>query len=172
MDTATGNDVPIEHVGFPIVKCYDGINNLEELKTLDDDNKEGFVVKFKNGFRVKMKFAEYCRLHKIITGVSNIAIWEYMSQGNPFDELLEKVPDEFYNWVKGIQNELQTKFSIIEDEAKKSFVRLETRKESALYFQTQKNPSVLFAMLDNKPYDKIIWKQIRPKYSKPFKNDD
>jgi hypothetical protein len=30
---------------------------------------------------------------------------------------------------------------------------------------------VMFAMWDKKPYDDIIWKLIRPKWSKPFKKD-
>jgi hypothetical protein len=30
---------------------------------------------------------------------------------------------------------------------------------------------VMFSMWDKKPYDDIIWKLIRPKWSKPFKKD-
>lgn len=171
IDNATG-DERIEDIGFPIVKRFDGINDLQELKTLEENNKEGFVVRFKNGFRVKMKFAEYVRLHRIIAGVSNVAIWEYLSQGKSFDELLEKVPDEFYNWVNKTQSELMNQFNQILAENKAVFKELETRKETALYFQTQKYPSILFSMLDNKTPDKIIWRMIRPKYSKPFKTDE
>lgn len=80
-----------------IVKRYDGIKDLQQLKEQEEENKEGFVVRFKNGFRVKMKFAEYVKLHR---GVSNVRIWEFLSEGKSFEELLEKVPDEFYNWVK------------------------------------------------------------------------
>ena len=119
-----------------------------------------------------MKFAEYVRLHRIITGVSNVAIWEYLAEGKSFEELLEKVPDEFYNWVKKTQSELRTQFDKILAESKAVFKELETRKETALYFQTQKHPSILFSMLDKKTPDKIIWKMIRPKYSKPFKTDE
>lgn len=170
IDNATGQDLPIyESTGFPIVKRYDGINDLKQLKALEEENKEGFVVRFKNGFRVKMKFAEYVKLHRIITGVSNVAIWEYLSEGKSFDELLEKVPDEFYNWVKKVQSEIVNEFNKILTECKLVFKEFETRKETALYFQAQKKPSVLFSMLDGKTPDKIIWKMVRPKYSKPFK---
>lgn len=170
IDNKTGLDLPIyESTGFPIVKRYDGINDLQQLKALEEENKEGFVVRFKNGFRVKMKFAEYVKLHRIITGVSNVAIWEYLAEGKLFDELLEKVPDEFYNWVKKIQSEIVNEFDKILTECKSVFKEFETRKETALYFQTQKYPSVLFSMLDGKTPDKIIWKMVRPKYSKPFK---
>jgi RNA ligase len=171
IDNETG-DERIEDIGFPIVKKFDGINDLLELKALEENNKEGFVIRFKNGFRVKMKFAEYVRLHRIITGVSNVVIWEYLAEGKSFEELLEKVPDEFYNWVKKTQSELITQFDKILAESKAVFKELETRKETALYFQAQKHPSILFSMLDKKTPDKIIWKMIRPKYSKPFKTDE
>ena len=171
IDNETGNE-SIKDIGFPIVKKYDGINDLSILKSLEEDNKEGFVVRFKNGFRVKVKFAEYVRLHRIITGVSNIAVWEYLRDDKSFDELLEKVPDEFYKWLKYTQNELTGKFDEILSECKSVFKEFETRKETALYFQTQKYPSVLFAMLDGKTPNMIIWKMIRPKFQKAFKVDE
>jgi len=58
-----------ENIGFPMVKKYDGINDLQQLKSMEEDNREGFVVRFSNGFRMKVKFAEYIRLHRIITGI-------------------------------------------------------------------------------------------------------
>lgn len=171
IDNETGVE-RIEDIGFPIVKKFDGINDLQELKALEENNKEGFVVRFKNGFRIKIKFTEYVRLHRIITGISNITIWEYLSEGKSFDELLERVPDEFYKWVNKTKHELITHFNKILAENKAVFKKLENRKETALYFQTQKYPSILFSMLDNKNTDGLIWKTIKPKYSTPFNIDE
>jgi len=169
IDNTTGLDLPLEDVGFPIVKKYDGINNLNELKLLNSENKEGFVIKFSNGFRVKVKFDEYVRLHRIITGVSNVAIWQYLSEGKSFNDLLDNVPDEFYDWVHYTRDELIHTFNQIYNECSSVFKELETRKETALYFQAQKYPSILFSILDGKDVDKNIWKMIKPKWSKPFK---
>lgn len=171
IDNETGLDESLPDIGFPTVKQYDGINELQQLKALEENNKEGFVVRFNNGFRVKMKFAEYVRLHRIVTGVSNIAIWEYLADGKPFDELLERVPDEFFAWVKHTQHTLTGQYAEIEKLCKSVFKDFGGRKETALYFQQQKYPSVLFSMLDGKPYEKVIWKIIRPKFSKPFKTE-
>ena len=169
INNSTGEDMPLQDIGFPIVKKYNGINDLNQLKNLEEENKEGFVIRFKSGLRVKVKFTEYLRLHRIITGVSNLVIWEHLSEGRSFDDLLEKVPDEFYEWVKQTSDDLTAQYDAILTESQNSFKQLSTRKETALYFQTQKYPSVLFAMLDGKPFDKIIWKMIRPRYTKPFK---
>ncbi len=169
VDNATGHDLQPPDVGFPSVKKYNGIADIEALKQLNEENREGFVVKFKSGLRAKLKFKEYLRIHRIVTGVSNITIWEHLQEGRSFEELLEKVPDEFYEWVKKTIDELTSRYNAILAESKNAFMQLDTRKETALYFQTQKYPSVLFALLDGKPIDKIIWKMIRPEYTKPFK---
>jgi RNA ligase len=52
--------------GFDVVKKYDGIKDFKELKSMVKDDQEGFVVKFSNGDRIKVKGVEYLRLHKII----------------------------------------------------------------------------------------------------------
>jgi hypothetical protein len=49
---------------------------------------------------MKIKGSEYVRLHKILTNISNRHIWECLKDKKPLDEIIEKVPDEFYNWVK------------------------------------------------------------------------
>jgi len=50
----------LEDIGFKTVKIFDGINDIQKLKELEEENKEGFVIRFNNGFRIKMKFAEWC----------------------------------------------------------------------------------------------------------------
>lgn len=170
INNITGEE-SLPDIGFPLVKKYDAIKDFNQLKALNLENKEGFVIKFSNNFRLKIKFEEYVRLHRILTGVSNIAIWEYLMEGKNFDELLDKVPDEFYNWVKNTVNELNNNFNSILEESKSVYKILDTRKDTALYFKEQKYPHVLFAMLDNKDVDKLIWKMIKPKFSKPFKNN-
>ncbi|WP_083619683.1 RNA ligase [Mucilaginibacter sp. OK098] len=177
IDNKTGADLPLSAIGFPLVKKYDGINDFKALKSFDDASKEGFVIKFKSGLRVKIKLAEYLRLHRIVTGVSNLVIWEHLSEDRSFEDLLEKVPDEFYEWVKKTIEGLKGQYSEILADSKSSFQQLDAgihtnRRETAMYFQSQKYPAVLFALLDDKPVDKIIWKMIRPQYSKPFKTDE
>ena len=93
--------------GWEIVKKYDGISDYNTLKSIIKDDEEGFVVRFTNGDRVKIKGAEYLRLHKIMTNVSTTSIWEIMSEGGNLDEILNNVPDEFYNKIKQYENTLK-----------------------------------------------------------------
>jgi hypothetical protein len=171
IDNATGADEPLHDIGFPMVKQYHGIKDIHTLKNLADDNREGFVIKYKNGLRVKVKFEEYMRIHRIVTQVSNVNIWEYLSTNMPFDEILDRVPDEFYDWVKKVSTDLQNKYQSIESQCQIDFKTFDTRKEAALYFQTCAYPSVLFKLLDGKPYSDVIWKMLKPKFQKPFKNE-
>ncbi len=161
----------LDNMGFPLVKKHDGINDFRELKKLNEYNKEGFVIRFKSGFRLKIKFEEYVRLHRIITGVSNITVWEYMRDKKDFKEWLDRVPDEFYHWLKATRKGITFAYEKIENECNRVFKEFETRKETAIYFNKQKYPSVLYAMLDKKDISPIIFKLIKPKYSKPFKID-
>jgi len=172
IDTQTGFNEPLQEIGFTIVNKYNGIKDIHVLKNLEEENKEGFVIQYDNGFRVKVKFDEYLRLHKLVTMVSNITVWEYLMHELSFDELLDRVPDEFYSWVKETKNNLTQQFELIENECKQNFQTFETEKETAIYFMTCNYSNVLFSMWKNRNYKLLIWKLIRPKFAKPFQNRD
>jgi hypothetical protein len=48
------------------------------LKHVIADSREGFVVRFSNGERMKIKGEEYLRLHKIMTNLSTTGVWEVL----------------------------------------------------------------------------------------------
>lgn len=172
VETQTGKEFPLQDLGFPQVKKYDGIHDLEAISAMDDDSKEGFVIRFADNFRLKVKFKEYLRLHRIITQISSVDIWTYLSQGQSFAEILEKVPDEFYQWVKATRERLELQYAAIEALCHADFKVLDTRKDTALYFLQCSYPAILFSMLNGKDYAPAIWKLIRPKFEKPFIQTD
>lgn len=150
---------------------------LKRAKELPAD-EEGFVLKYPDGTRVKIKGDEYTRLHRLITGFSNKSIWELLKEGQSFDEFLEKVPDEFYNWVKKVKTELEQQFLVIEAQVRAEFEVASlvvqanpSRKAFADEFKKSKYSGLLFALLDNKSVEAGIWKMLRPKFAKPFKID-
>jgi RNA ligase len=171
----------VNNVGFKIVEKWSGISDYTVLKSLIKDNEEGFVVRFSNGNRMKIKGDEYLRLHRLMTNISTTSIWELLSEGKDVLEIIKDVPDEFYNKVKVYIDELRyTKYSLREHSSKiHDYFRWgkygdvnpePTKKEFALYLEhTEVDPKVraiCFAMWDKKDYEKIIWQVIKPQFKK------
>ncbi|MFJ1650060.1 RNA ligase [Streptomyces sp. NPDC088337] len=93
---------------------------------------EGYVIRYaESGLRAKAKLAEYVRLHKVLTGITERDIWRMLgmqrfagqppnlvaraigcntaeittlaaTDKGPLDALLETVPDEFDTWVQKV----------------------------------------------------------------------
>lgn len=162
IETASGKELPLHDFGVPVVKRYSGISDLAKLALHEEDNKEGFVVRFESGLRLKFKFDEYVRLHKVMTRVTPLTIWEILKNGGDLVELAEGVPDEFFGWARDVEAQLQAQFSKIEAEARAEFRHFDDRKAAAEYFLTCKHSGILFRMLDGKDYSENIWRQIRP----------
>ena len=83
--TKSGKEEEIHDLGFRSVKQFGSvasIDKLEELKNLDRENEEGFVIKFENNFRVKLKFETYFKLHKAAAGYSEQQIWTLLQKGH------------------------------------------------------------------------------------------
>jgi RNA ligase len=152
-----------------VVKRYDGIKDYSTLKGIIKDNQEGFVVRFSNGDRMKIKGEEYLRLHKIMTEVSTKSVWEVLSNGGNMEDLLKDVPDEFYTKIKEYEKSLIVQFNKLEEEYQNHFDSIKglgVRKFFAQSARMFHHPSILFAMLDGKDVSPIIWKIIQPEFRK------
>jgi RNA ligase len=78
------------------VKLFDSIEQiLKEVEGLKWD-KEGFVVRFENGYRLKIKGAEYCRIHRLISNCTPLSIWDCMRAKNDLDGIRKELPEEFH----------------------------------------------------------------------------
>jgi RNA ligase len=172
-----------------IVKCEQhfsfGPDLYRSLKDMNTKNKEGFVLIFQPYFRMKIKFDEYVRLHKLLTNFSNVDIWEYLKDGRNINELLERVPDEFDAWVRKTIQDLNYHKYRIEERAGKihDYFRYgkyndrdpePSKKEFVKHLEFCKTEpaikAICLSIWDKKNYDRILWRMIRPKYQKPFWN--
>ena len=171
----------INNLCFKVVKKYDGINDYSDLKEMIKDDEEGFVVRFSNGDRMKVKGEEYLRLHKIMTNVSTTAIWEMLSEGKDVLELLKDVPDEFYKKIRMYVADLRYDHYRYGEHAGKihDYFRYgkygdrdpePSKKEFALHLEECKtHPKVkalCFLIWDGKNTDKVIWNYLKPEYKK------
>jgi RNA ligase len=171
----------VNNLGFKVVKKYDGIRDYTELKDKVEQNAEGFVVRFSNGDRMKVKGVEYLRLHKLMTNVSTTSVWEMLSEDKDVLEILKDVPDEFYKKIKMYVQELRYNHYQFGERAGKIYQYFRygkygdretepSKKEFALHLQEcdthPKIKALCFMMWDGKSTDKVIWNYLKPEYKK------
>lgn len=176
IDNETGYDIPLWEIDW-----WDGIRAEQHVITSVDDAyrlatgndftcQEGLVMVWyrpdRVSFRQKLKHPRYLELHKIITNFSDKSVWQtLMNGGDPLD-IIDTVPDEFYEQVKKVADSLTTEYAAIEMVAQSIVDRvseLPNRKEIALEIQNNPYKSIVFKMLDNKDYSEMIWKMLEPK---------
>jgi len=159
-----------KETNIPVVKKYDGIQDYKSLKSTISKEREGYVVKFRSGLRMKIKGEDYVYLHRLLTNFSNVDIWEYLKDNKDLNVLLDRVPDEFDSWVKETVRDLTVRFENIDNDYNDIFNSIYSINKKDFAERAKKYPrsSLLFAMYDGKQTHKIIWKLIRPEYSKPF----
>jgi RNA ligase len=111
---------------FLLPETYD-FNELDRLlkeASLIDHTREGFVVRFKSGVRVKIKGDEYCRIHKLISRVTPIAVWEMLLNGDDMEDAKKDLPEEmesdYEQIVSVLTNKLDNVLNSIEYAYKKT----------------------------------------------------
>lgn len=85
---------------------FESIDQIVDLCETIDKDQEGFVVRFENGFRIKIKGKDYLRIHKLISSISPIAIWESMMARDNIDLIRKELPEEFLAEYNAIYNSL------------------------------------------------------------------
>jgi T4 RnlA family RNA ligase len=177
INTKSGEELPYNELlqyayFFDVVKRYDGITDYTTLKGMIGDNEEGFVIRFSNGDRMKIKGEEYLRLHRIMTNVSTTSIWEIMANGGNMEDVLKDVPDEFYDKIKEEVRDIAVRFDNVKNDYIRYFddikskIGIENRKQFAEEARRYNHSGLLFAQLDGKCIDSMIWNIIKPKWRK------
>ena len=60
-------------------------------------SREGFVLRFSDGLRLKVKGNEYKRIHALISRVTPLAMWEAMAAGDDMAAIRRDLPEEFWD---------------------------------------------------------------------------
>lgn len=157
------------------MKCvqsyFISFDRMFAFQDANDLSKEGFVVRFSDGERVKIKSKRYFEIARILTNLSPLSVWKVMEQGKVDKEYLEKIPEEFRKEVDEIVKLLELKYLdlLLDIEIYFKLIQINnySRKEIALHKNIQ-HKHAIFAMMDNKTagVDRYIMKQIRPKAGK------
>lgn len=59
-------------------------------------SEEGFVLRFLDGLRLKVKGEEYRRIHALISRITPLAMWEAMQAGDDLTIIRKQLPEEFW----------------------------------------------------------------------------
>lgn len=180
INTLTGYDLTYQELircahtfEVDLMKRYEfhNLNNFLELKSFVRENKEGFVIRLENGSRIKVKGEEYVRLHKLVSQISTLDIWNILSNNGTISEILEHVPDEYYTTISEYANFLISEFNRLEEEVYSCYAAImkvtDNRKDFALRAKLFPYSSALFKLYDRHDnINNILWKLIKPDYKR------
>jgi len=129
-DRETGEEVAPEQVEkyasmmfMEHAKKYDlTIEQMIQMQKTMPKDQEGFVVRFNNGLRVKIKGDEYLRIAKMISTMSPISFWESMEKGVVKREYLAQLPEEFRNEFEPIVKQLEDQYLKVKSDIQKVIV--------------------------------------------------
>lgn len=161
---------------YKLTSVAEIIVKLKELSF----NEEGYVVKFADGTRAKFKGDEYVKMHRIVTGMSPLVLWESMKAGKVCRELLASIPEEFRPTYEKMTEKLEQNYSNLYNNVEKHCFYIsvkafdnksvtlclpENKRTVGIY--TKENPHELncfvFPWITKKGLDEMIRKEIKPK---------
>ena len=76
-------------------------------------NREGFVLRYRVGTRIKVKDDAYCRIHALISRCTPLAILEAMAAGDDLEATRRDLPEEFLPDFDAIRTALDARVSSI-----------------------------------------------------------
>lgn len=139
--------------GMPVAKRY--FYNKKELLTLQKTlpaNEEGFILRYEDGFRLKIKGEKYVATHKLIFGLNEKHYVDAWIDGIS-ESLLASIPEEFRAGYEELQKKLdleKTRFEAVVGYNYKKFSKL-TKKDLGLAEDVSPEvKSVVFMMIDKR----------------------
>jgi RNA ligase len=105
-------------------------------------------------------------------------VWEHLAAGLAIEELLVRAPDELYDWVEGVRDELTQAFLEVEEDARRALDWAREgagagaeRRELAAWVLRTAYPGLVFSLVDGRDISQKIWRMVRPEHARPFRVD-
>jgi hypothetical protein len=150
-------------------EIHEYINNIDNII---GDNGEGVVIyQPSTNIRVKVKTKHYLELHKLMYVNNERSLFNSLIKNkNTIDiELLNDIPDEWYDSIKSMQNYITSEVDRIINEVSDYMTNTnevlryiidkskENRKSMAIAIKDFKYKSIVFKLLDGKRDDNILF---------------
>jgi putative RNA ligase len=141
-------------------------DNIQELKDLNLDNKEGFVVRFSNGQRCKIKFIGYLETVRCQTAILNedgALILKQLIAGKSLEEIVEGVDDEFHLAILKKIDEFKTKRDALLMKYQMIYQELKTlnARDFAKKAKTYPHPGILFCLKRNNKVESMVYRCLK-----------
>jgi RNA ligase len=172
VDIASGDNWDASQLDWdwpgPKAESFPYTTMREALTAPPRAGKEGFVVHLViSDVRVKIKQEDYVLLHKIVTGLNARSVWQAMVDGK-VDDLIAQVPDEFHEFVRGVESDISTRaFSEFNrayckyNEIMRAVPDVPTKKDFALVAKNHDLSWALFKMWDRVPNTEVYLEFLR-----------
>ena len=150
-----GTEVMERHIfterGFEVVKEYDH-EELDKLKAHDEENREGYVILFSNGQRIKIKFENYLKLHRTVSHLDLKQLLKWFKNGDDPTPHFEEIPDEFADWFNTTWKKIQDAYTEKLQEIADAFHKEYTPDKKVFATAVEKYPyrHILFALYSEK----------------------
>ena len=188
----TGQEYPRHRVeewgratGLPVVPLL-GRMSLEDLlrKQKELEKFEGFVIRFCDGRRVKVKTEWYLGMARIMANLTPIAVWEAMVNGRVPPEYLMVVPEELRPLAERYQAVLEGQYARVRlhfEQAVRPIIERHgpDRRSLGKYAEKHRQElgplrSALFLILDGRAdkLDQLVKEMIYPRGNHFVKEDD
>lgn len=195
IDNATGADRPdLDHLWpGPRAKSYD-FQSVEDMKACGRANAEGFVLvedpvpAGRPALRLKVKLKEYEELHRLLSGLTPLRLWEALECGGGFEDVLtDEVPDEIFSEVVRRNDRFFDDRKALEDDAFGRLLNIRSeaaeasrsqvpliwgRKEYAARINQEPEHlrKLIFLLMDGKAQSiqNLLWKMVEPRGDEKF----
>lgn len=147
--------------GFELPQFYNfnDVTAILEAAGELDASAEGWVMRFADGQRFKIKGDRYTELHRLITGLSYKRVLGAVQQGR-YEDLLRELPEEFRPTVEAWHADIQAQVEAFLAQIEAAFAAAPqtSRKDFAHYANKHHRDlaGYLFAMLDGKDVRQLV----------------
>ncbi|MDV3001106.1 MAG: hypothetical protein N5P05_002712 [Chroococcopsis gigantea SAG 12.99] len=140
--------VALDHPSLRLVRMFPPLplGQLLQISEKLDASVEGFVVRFDNGYRLKIKGAEYCRLHRYISGVTPLGVWRVMRDNN-VEETRRKIPEEYWSDFDKIHSILSQQLQALLERVEDYYLAHTDRTDKELGLMLSELPELAVAYL-------------------------
>lgn len=130
---------------FYFDRVTDAVKNAKGLPV----NEEGYVIRYSNGVRIKIKGEQYVRMHNLISRITPLGIWKMIYTGTDMGEVRKEIPEEIKDEFDNINEILVSNYNHM-------LMELENLFQETVNLS---NKELAFYMRDNKlhPVNKLLF---------------